>query len=525
MSKKRNILTLVIALLLVISPFSAMEVGASYATDMDSTKHDFRYSSGIAPGNICSGCHNFMSPFPYWLQDTTEEKAYFTQTSNPNYVRGTTLYCYDCHDNHDAVDNNPDYNLFINEPLGRYIPQDVAFDGDMRGNEFSYDSSPSDGEAGYYETSTSGHYIKSSPAGLTGIQTDDKLPCTDCHNPHNKKPSNEVFINVGTGLLASTNTRSGTGTGREICAYCHAYGDDAPGSSLRSVDVNAGYGSTDNIIQTIPGVSAHESTDTTTPCTDCHTHNGALSGISGVSHDTHLSSNAKGPNPALSCGDCHVDGIPTFEGGKDLSETEVCDSCHSPGGAYNGVDSIGDSVGAKDNWADGIYDGDNVLPGKEKWCAGCHDDVPANSQGDGSGIDAPNVAGDDSTYGYYVNGHGIVDCSGCHDNSLTHIDGDSRTYSFDSAYYGSSQSGDAYASGYRLRDIGGEVPLMIPANYGITFDYNAQTMADNAFRLCFDCHDSSKIFDNTPGDGIDSNFKASLPNPPREYSYAWGRRL
>jgi len=33
---------------------------------------------------------------------------------------------------------------------------------------------------------------------------------------------------------------------------------------------------------------------------------------------------------------------------------------------------------------------------------------------------------------------------------------------------------------------------------------------------------TTKIFDDTPGDGIESNFKASLPDPPRDYSYAWG---
>jgi hypothetical protein len=62
----------------------------------------------------------------------------------------------------------------------------------------------------------------------------------------------------------------------------------------------------------------------------------------------------------------------------------------------------------------------------------------------------------------------------------------------------------------------------VPANYNITFSYNAQTMKNNAFRLCFDCHDSSKVLDDTPGDGLDTNFKAALPNPPRNYSYAWG---
>ena len=63
---------------------------------------------------------------------------------------------------------------------------------------------------------------------------------------------------------------------------------------------------------------------------------------------------------------------------------------------------------------------------------------------------------------------------------------------------------------------------MIPANYNITFSYNAQIMKATAFRLCFQCHDAAKVLDDTPGDSINSNFKASLPNPPRNYSYAWG---
>lgn len=115
-----------------------------------------------------------------------------------------------------------------------------------------------------------------------------------------------------------------------------------------------------------------------------------------------------------------------------------------------------------------------------------------------------------------------ADAQDCHDTTSTHMDGEARTYAFDAAYYGPSESGAAYAAGYRLRQVGGEVPLMIPVNYNITFSYNAQTMKENAFRLCFECHVSDRIFDDTPGDGIDSNFTANLPNPPRDYSYAWG---
>jgi hypothetical protein len=62
---------------------------------------------------------------------------------------------------------------------------------------------------------------------------------------------------------------------------------------------------------------------------------------------------------------------------------------------------------------------------------------------------------------------------------------------------------------------------MIPANYSNTFGSIGQDMLDNGFRLCFSCHDYTKIFDDTFEDGLDTNFKASLPNPPQEYSYSW----
>jgi len=156
--------------------------------------------------------------------------------------------------------------------------------------------------------------------------------------------------------------------------------------------------------------------------------------------------------------------------------------------------------------------------GKEQWCTGCHDGVPSICDG----VSAPNVDR------FFVSGHGRpgagINCLDCHDASITHTDGDARSYAFDSSYYGPTLSGIEYASGYRLRYVGEQVPLMIPVNYNITFGYNAATMRDNAFRMCFNagCHDSTKIFDDTPGDGLDTNFKASLPNPPRNYSYAWG---
>jgi hypothetical protein len=247
------------------------------------------------------------------------------------------------------------------------------------------------------------------------------------------------------------------------------------------------------------------------------------------SHVTHWWDN-KGPNLwngsyPLTCDNCHIDNTVhhetpiLFKDGKKLAETNACDNCHSAGGSFDGVnDPI---FGAKANWNSGVYTGtnyENLQAGKEQWCISCHD----SGSSEINGVSAPNVEL------YYTSGHGKagadVECLVCHDATFTHIDGVPRTYAFDSndPNYGPSQSGVAYASGYRLRYINGKVPLMIPANYNLTFSYNAQTMKDNAFRLCFSCHDASKILDNTPGDGLDTNFKASLPNPPRNYSYAWG---
>jgi hypothetical protein len=255
-------------------------------------------------------------------------------------------------------------------------------------------------------------------------------------------------------------------------------------------------------------------------CTSCHDpHTNAITGLPGVSHSTHIEAER---GPQITCSECHdTSDYSYFKSGDDtdgdgkysFSETDVCDPCHSPGGAYDGVDSP--AIGAKPNWDDGVYDAGSLKPGKEQWCVGCHDEEPAVI----NTVNAPDISL------FWTSGHGrnlSVQCIQCHDITSTHTDGEPRTYAFDSDHYGPDQSGVAYQAGYRLQSVNDQVPLMIPANYGLTFGYSAQTMKDNAFRLCFRCHDFKKILDDTPGDGLDTNFKASLPNPPRNYSYAWG---
>ena len=94
------------------------------------------------------------------------------------------------------------------------------------------------------------------------------------------------------------------------------------------------------------------------------------------SHATHTEGSSKGPETPLVCGNCHdVDHYPLLAG------TNVCNNCHSPDGTYDGVDDS--EIGAKTNWSSGVYNSDFLQPGKEKWCAGCHDEMPANSRADG----------------------------------------------------------------------------------------------------------------------------------------------
>jgi hypothetical protein len=67
-------------------------------------------------------------------------------------------------------------------------------------------------------------------------------------------------------------------------------------------------------------------------------------------------------------------------------------------------------IGAKSNWENGVYSGSHLPSDKQKWCAGCHDEVPSQIQG----VDAPNVIGDEDEstnygigYGFYKTGHGL----------------------------------------------------------------------------------------------------------------------
>ena len=220
-------------------------------------------------------------------------------------------------------------------------------------------------------------------------------------------------------------------------------------------------------------------------CRPCHAHENDFlpQGAGGdYPHDIHLT-HPKGPQLGEGpdgCQTCHGPGPwdPDHwaDGAPSLAATTVCDTCHSPGGAYDGVNDA--VIGAKYNWNDPstIYNeaGDALSMGKEDWCAGCHDDGTSVT----NGVFAPNVMGDSVTYGYKVSGHGRlpadpIECHDCHDLTTSHIDGEARTY---------AASSDNYKEGYRLRDS-----MQIP---------RSNEVGSDAFQACFKtCHDYDKVLD------------------------------
>ena len=255
-----------------------------------------------------------------------------------------------------------------------------------------------------------------------------------------------------------------------------------------------------------------------------------------TSHLTHTKSDI---GPSIKCNDCHnriVTPVTLFKDSKPFMTTNVCDTCHSPNGTYDGVNDL--NIGAKPNWNSRVYDGNVLKAGKEKWCVGCHDNAPAIIRG----IKAPNVSGDVSgdgiTYGYYTTGHGDhnIECQSCHNLSSRHIDGFDRTYVPDSNY---SPISDAYQKGYRLKYVltgyNNKYPLHIPRTGHV---YPPGFREDWEFALCLECHDKIKLFnggDPTTGEGAQTNFRKlidgsgggnPIPTLNRYYSlhdvHTWG---
>ncbi|MEW6219313.1 MAG: hypothetical protein AB1634_07205 [Thermodesulfobacteriota bacterium] len=273
-------------------------------------------------------------------------------------------------------------------------------------------------------------------AGNTFAVYYGKLIKSTVPTPNSGSRTVRLFRKTGANSYAD-----GDGTRDGVCEVCHTQT-----THFR----NDGTGSTQNH-ENLGGKAG-------TSCIDCHAHTNGFghgggggggngSGCSGQagchqdqkSHPTHLAGMLAG----VDCLTCHQeDNFPAFADGETLANTTACNHCHSPGGMVDGVNDP--AVGAKNNFDTGVYDGNALKAGKELFCISCHDEDPANDKQDGSGTaPAPNKAGDNASYGYYVNGHGLDSALGfnatlhgqngpdyaclvCHDRSASpHIN---RTY-------------------------------------------------------------------------------------------------
>ena len=255
-------------------------------------------------------------------------------------------------------------------------------------------------------------------------------------------------------------------------------GGGCSGTGTCQVTMNANT----TVIATCQAIPVAQYTPGAQGCQSMNCHGGMTETFS---HGTHLESNLRGT--AMRCTDCHAEGKLVNPGlpcprlmadGRPMAETTVCDKCHSPEGAFDG--SNHPLIGAKANWQSGVYQKpicQDFIPGLENWCAGCHD----NGTSICCGVSAPNVMGDNATYGCNITGHKIA-CTVCHDVTKKHIDGNPRTYSHDSNPLLSTDSHN-YQNGYRLK-----YGMMIPLSQG-----PKGGNAKDRFTLCFKCHDYDKL--------------------------------
>ncbi len=332
--------------------------------------------------------------------------------------------------------------------------------------------------------------------GLHIVNGDTVVGCGKCHDPHNVDPNS----GQGNALLRDSLRWPGAAS---LLAWPsgnpdndYVVGGSPFNGACEACHTETKYHRNNS--------SADHSHQAGMACVACHAHeDGFAPSMGGGAHGTHLDAPF---GPQMGCGGCHgAEDPPLLSDGEDLADTSVCDDCHSPGGTYDGVN---DPVfGAKANWDDSVYLDGALKAGKEKWCAGCHDESPSTV----GGVAAPNVVGGEGEmtgyglgWGFYRTGHGLAgdakypasgfttsgagsSCGDCHDPTGAHVDGEERTFHYQ------SQVGapDDYQNGYRLKSVDGGLPMVIPRD-DTCF---AQGVDPNESKLCFSCHDSGPFID------------------------------
>lgn len=379
----------------------------------------------------CAGCHRFH---------TARGAGFITATSS-------NLLCLTCHDGSGAVSRVSTHSNALDEsPPRHFTRQEQAFS-----IECVTCHDPHNGQSNLHmvrETINSASVSFTATTGPdsydeNGADIDDADDiCVTCHVNATDNAGYPMAVHPG-GDHTGTGF-SGEQRGRD-CTYCHPHDPDSdPSTGDGFMTCSTG------------GAGCHDLPP-----------NGSMSPNKAASHQSHIA-DPNGPGLA-DCSHCHspvavADGHDggelTFSDGQPLASTALCDACHSPDGVYNGVTSMGDSVGAKDSWAAGVYDANHALKaGNEKWCAGCHD-VPV-----GGKID---IVGS----GFYSTGHGKAgtptdECVACHDVSST--------------------------------------DYLLKAAFASTYFWNGSASSELA--LCFSCHSYDTYYDGDGTSGFDKHKK------------------
>ncbi|MBI5576424.1 MAG: CxxxxCH/CxxCH domain-containing protein [Deltaproteobacteria bacterium] len=335
------------------------------------TRDNAAYTSGgVAPSGVCSACHvpHFAKYAPLWPRNLSNyDNAFLLDGSGgssgkPNYRRAFTNQCYDCHDYHqtsvERIDDLPNFSKFSNASSG-HKPQNIAFGftTPLTGKDLNStmkEDIPAGTVSGYYENTppfqtqptrnygandnarrpldnttlglTGGHFFKSGDPNATGgAYKGDKLPCSDCHEPHmwdgngawqaffrRSWPSGSPVwtrLQSWSGRASTYMANAPTPTGatrsdldsRTMCEACHGSADSGnPPVTYPQINDSSSpnpYTNNQQIVGLPSTVSEHFNSRSQAACVGCHSHNNIGASCSQC-HGFPPSSTAPVPYPA-----------------------------------------------------------------------------------------------------------------------------------------------------------------------------------------------------------------------------------
>lgn len=498
---------------------------------------------GNSASGYCGTCHGdqfnhggFSLGNPLTSGSHTKHLQYQMNLTYSDYVRCVACHAYTriglapagCNSNLCHPPTNKNHaNYAIDVVIPDYFGATAAYNGTTKpGDGYSNCSNA------YCHSNGTSVATGTVPANTSPAWGSGAMACNGCHGNLTYSDSRKALPLYTTGK-PKANSHAGHANHNLTCNQCH-YATTTDNTSIadktkhvnKSYDLVGAPGVTFTYTFATSGgtcsnISCHDNGAATWGgsatgfCVACHGHSAGYEYSSGkfsqgkgtwkvhASHTQNDGGNVKGPN--IACNACHdTNNFPYFKSGADsnsdgkysLSETDVCDTCHSPGGAYNGVtDAV---IGAKNNWRFGIYTTGGLLKsGKGNWCLGCHDSAPAVI----SGQTATNKAGNGSTYGYYITGHGKGSafprmswqdttasgnpaagrgCIDCHDSAKSHINTGASNSRLKAGYENQNN-----ANCYQCHKSGG-MANNAPVFYTTSSAYKAS--AHNG-KLCTDCHD------------------------------------